>query len=160
MITVGQAVRLILDQVTPLSAEEIPILEARGQVLCESVRAGRNVPPFTNSAMDGYAVRWQDVARAGTERPVVLTVLEDVPAGYVAKRSLGPGAAIKIMTGACLPRGADTIVRVENTEPLGKQVRILRVDGLGSHIRKAGEDIKRGQLILGRVACWFLWIWG
>ncbi|MBI4529610.1 MAG: molybdopterin molybdotransferase MoeA [Deltaproteobacteria bacterium] len=148
VISVEQAVELILKQVSPLPAETVHILNATGRVLCEDVRAGRNVPPFANSAMDGFAVRWQDVAQAGSERPVTLKVLEEIAAGYVARQAVRQGTAIKIMTGAPIPRGADTIVRVEYTEPAGDQVRIQKVDGAGTHIRHAGEDIQKGQLIL------------
>ncbi len=148
MISVEEAVRLILDQVHPLPGEEIPILEAGGRVLFEEVRAGRNVPPFANSAMDGFAVRWRDVAQASSENPITLRILEEVAAGYVAKRPVREGTAIKIMTGAPIPRGADAIVRVEYTESTREQVRIHRVDGPGNHIRRAGEDIQKRQTIL------------
>lgn len=149
MITVGEAVELVLKRITPLATEDVPILQASGRILCENVRAGRHVPPFANSAMDGFAVRWQDVAEASQQHPVTLRVLEEAPAGYVARQSVVEGAAIKIMTGAPLPRGADTIVRVEYTESAGRQkVRITRVDGPGSHLRQAGEDIRKGQTIL------------
>jgi len=148
VISVHEAVKLILNQIAPLSGEEIPILLAAGRVLCEDVRARRSVPPFANSAMDGYAVRWRDVSRASAASPVSLRVLESVPAGYIARRRVLEKTAIKIMTGAPLPRGADTIVRVEYTESAGEDVRINRVDESGSHIREAGEDIRRGQTIL------------
>lgn len=150
MITVADAVELILKQISPLPAEQVPLLEASGRVLCEDVRAGRNVPPFANSAMDGYAVRWQDVAQASTDHPVTLNVLEEIPAGYVAKGSVKENAAIKIMTGAPIPRGADTVVRVEYTQAAQGSVRITNIDGRGSHIREAGEDIQKGQMILER----------
>ncbi|MBI2987063.1 MAG: molybdopterin molybdotransferase MoeA [Deltaproteobacteria bacterium] len=148
MISVYEAIEVILNQISPLSGEEVPILQAAGRVLCEDVCSRRSVPPFSNSAMDGYAVRWQDVAEASPANPVTLRILESVPAGYVAKRRVVEGSAIKIMTGAPLPRGADTVVRVEHTESAGDDVRINRVDGSGSHIREAGEDIQKGQMIL------------
>jgi molybdopterin molybdotransferase len=148
VITVGAAVQLILKQIRPLSCEEVRILNARGRILFENLRAARHVPPFDNSAMDGFAVRWADVAQASPALPTVLRVLETVPAGYVAKQRLVKGSAIRIMTGAPLPRGADTIVRVEDTETSGDEVRIRRAEGVGSHIRKAGEDIRSGETIL------------
>jgi molybdopterin molybdotransferase len=150
VITVEAAVRLVLKQISPLAAEEVPILRANERILHENVRANRKVPPFANSAMDGFAVCWQDVARASGTEPILLRILEEVPAGYVARYRLRQGTAIKIMTGAPVPPGADTIVRVEYTEPLAGQVRILKTDGAGSHIRKAGEDIEKGQTILAR----------
>ncbi len=148
MVSVEEASRIILRQVSPLPGEEVALLQAAGRVLFENVRASRNVPPFANSAMDGYAVRWQDVARASATDPVTLSVLEDVPAGYVARRRVTKGNAIRIMTGAPVPCGADAIVRVEYTEFIGDRVRISRVDGQGSHIRGIGEDIQKGRPIL------------
>ncbi len=148
MISVEKAVELVLKQVYPRPGEKVSILEALGRILFEDVRAGRTVPPFANSAMDGFAVRWRDVSRASAGHPVQLTVLEEIAAGYVAKKAVREGSAIKIMTGAPIPRGADTIVRVEYTESSGAQVRIHRVDGRGAHIRRAGEDIQKGQIIL------------
>ena len=139
-----------MKQVSPLAGEEVSILEANGKVLFEDVRARRSVPPFANSAMDGFAVRWQDVAQASAASPVTLRVLEGVPAGYVAKRRVIEGTAIKIMTGAPIPRGADTVVRVEYTDSLRGEVRITGVDGARSHVREAGEDIQKGQMILER----------
>lgn len=148
MVSVEEASRIILRQVSPLPGEEVALLQAVGRILFENVRASRNVPPFANSAMDGYAVRWQDVARASATDPVTLSVLEDVPAGYVARRRVTKGNATRIMTGAPVPRGADAIIRVEYTASIGDRVRISRVDGQGSHIRGIGEDIQKGRLIL------------
>ena len=148
MVSVEEASRIILRQVSPLPGEEVALLQAAVRVLFENVRASRNVPPFANSAMDGDAVRWLDVARASATDPVTLSVLEDVPAGYVARRRVTKGNATRIMTGAPVPRGADAIGRVEYTEFIGDRVRISRVDGQGSHIRGIGEDIQKGRLIL------------
>lgn len=148
MITVGEAVQLILKQIRPLPPEEVTLLESHERVLCENVRAPRHVPPFSNSAMDGFAVRWADVRHSSPDSPVILRVLETVPAGYVAKHRLVDGTAIRIMTGAPIPNGSDTVVRVEDTETIGDQVRIRKAEGVGSHIRKAGEDIRRGETIL------------
>ena len=148
MISVNEALRTILEKISPLRGEQVPILQAGGRVLCEDVRASRSVPPFANSAMDGFAVRWQDVARATAPPPVSLRVVEEVPAGYVAKSRVREGSAIKVMTGAPIPAGADTVVRVEHTESRGGQVLIRAVNGPGSHIRPAGEDIQKGELVL------------
>ncbi|MBI2090375.1 MAG: molybdopterin molybdotransferase MoeA [Deltaproteobacteria bacterium] len=148
VVSVGEAVEMILKEVSPLPAEEVRLLDACGRVLSEDVRAPRSVPPFPNSAMDGYAVRWKDVADTSVDHPVTLRVVEEVPAGYVPKARVTENSAIKIMTGAPMPRGADTVVRVEYTRSLPGEVRITRVDGPGSHIREAGEDIRKGQTIL------------
>jgi molybdopterin molybdotransferase len=150
VITVGEAVELILKRIRPLPGEEVPLLSADGCTLYENVRASRDVPSFDNSAMDGFAVRWRDVAGVSETSTVTLRVLEAVPAGYLAKHSLVNGTAIKIMTGAALPRGSDTVVRVEDTEVRGDQVLIKKTGGKGSHIRGAGEDVKRDQKILQR----------
>jgi molybdopterin molybdotransferase len=148
VITVGEAVEIILKQISPLPGEEVPLVQANGRILMEDVRAGRNVPPFANSAMDGFAVRWQDVAHASPATPVTLKMIDEVPAGHVSKHRVREGTAIKIMTGAPVPRGADTIVRVEYTTSSTDAVRISKRDPSGSHIRGAGEDIKKGQVIL------------
>lgn len=148
MITVGEAVELILKQISPLPGEDVPLVQANGRILFENVRAARMVPPFANSAMDGFAVLWQDVSQASPESPVTLRILDEVPAGYVSKHRVREGTAIKIMTGAPIPRGADTIVRVEYTISSGDAVQILQTDKSGSHIREAGEDIRKGQIIL------------
>jgi molybdopterin molybdotransferase len=148
VITVEQAVAAVLKQIKPLPAEQAALLAARGQILARDVRTERNVPPFDNSAMDGFAVRWRDVAKANADRPVTLRVIETVAAGYVAKQRLGAATAIRIMTGAPVPGGCDAIVRVEDTTLNGARVRINKTDGRKSHIRKAGEDIRKGQTIL------------
>ncbi len=148
VISVNEAVRLILSQISPLPAEEVPLLQANGRVLYEDVRTRRNVPPFANSAMDGYAVRWEDVAHASPSTPVLLRVLGEVPAGYLARHRVIRGTAVKVMTGAPIPLGADTVVRVEYTEAFSGQIRILEPEKAGSHIRQAGEDIQKGQKVL------------
>ncbi|MBM4262986.1 MAG: molybdopterin molybdotransferase MoeA [Deltaproteobacteria bacterium] len=146
MISVERAVALVLKQIRALPAEEVPLLAARGRVLARDVRAGRSVPPFDNSAMDGFAVRWRDVANT----PATLRVIETIAAGYVAKQRFEDRSAMRIMTGAPVPRGAEAIVRVEDTECSGDRVLIKKTDGRGSHIRKAGEDIRKGQVILAK----------
>ena len=150
MITVEQAVQLVLKQVRSLPPEEVAVVNALGRVLWENVRSNRTVPPFDNSAMDGFAVRWRDVAGASPESPVTLRVVETVAAGYVAHRRVPKESSIRIMTGAPIPGGADTVVRVEHTTASGDTVRIDKTDGSGSHIRKAGEDIRKGEVILQR----------
>ncbi len=150
MTTVNEAVKLILGTVSPVPTERVAVADGLGRVLCENVRSGRNVPSFANSAMDGFAVRWNDLASASSTAPVTLEVREAVAAGSVARRRVLPGTAIRIMTGAPVPAGADAIVRVEYTETRGDRVAVFRTDGKGSHIRAAGEDIRKGQLILER----------
>lgn len=148
MLTVDQAVHLILARIGPLESESATLLDANGRVIGETVRARWNVPPFRNSAMDGFAVRWEDVAACTPDKPTSLEIADEVAAGYVSKKAVSPGRAIKIMTGAPLPKGADTIIRDEYTRDHGHQVAILKTDGKGGHIRQAGEDIARGQVIV------------
>src|SRR3972149_10168665 len=108
MIAVEEATHLILDQIHPLGRERLNILQSLGRVLGEDIIARRHIPPWDNSAMDGYAVRWQDIQRAPSKKGVVLTVLADLPAGRIFTGEVGSGQAIRIMTGAPLPRGAET----------------------------------------------------
>lgn len=135
----------VLSALLALPAVEEPLASSLGLVLASPVVAPHPVPPFTNSAMDGYAVRAADVART----PVPLRVVEDVPAGKVASRSVETGTAIKIMTGAPIPAGADAVVRVEDTDQQGDQVTIRIGVPPGNSIRPAGGDIEAGAHVLG-----------
>ncbi len=122
----------------------LPLDAAAGLVLAEDVLAGVSLPPFDNSAMDGYAVRAADVS----EVPVVLPVADDIPAGRVDIGTLEPGTAHRIMTGAPMPPGADAVVMVEHTDGGVTDVRILRTAVLGAHIRRQGEDVTEGTVAL------------
>lgn len=135
----------VLGAVDRLPGERVGLERAGGRVLAEDATAGHDVPPFPNSAMDGFAVLASDVAAP----PVTLTVLEDVPAGSVATQPVKPGTAIKIMTGAPMPEGADTVVKVEVTrQPDDGRVEILESMGEGTAVRPAGGDITRGSTVL------------
>jgi len=153
MISVHDALTLILDTVSPLAGERVGLLQAVGRVLAEEIRSEREVPPFANSAMDGYAVRWEDIRDANADQPIALEILEVIQAGAVPTQAVTSGAVSKIMTGAVLPAGADTVIRVEDTEEYDGRVWIKRSERPGTHIRAGGEDIRRGQLVLekGRV---------
>ena len=131
----------VLGAVSALDAITVPVDEANGLALAHAVIAPHDVPPFSNSAMDGYAVIGSDVQST----PVDLIVLEDVAAGHVAVGAVVPGHAIKIMTGAPVPPGADTIVKVEDTEPGDGTVRILAPAALGTAVRPAGGDVQAGD---------------
>lgn len=122
----------------------LPLASAAGLVLAEDVRAGVSLPPFDNSAMDGYAVRADDVA----EVPVTLPVAEDIPAYRVDITKLEPGTAHRIMTGAPLPPGAEAVVMVEHTDGGVTNVRILRTAVPGAHVRRRGEDVVEGTVAL------------
>ena len=143
----------LLAALEPLPAVVLPLAEAHGLVLAEDATAALPVPPWTNSAMDGYAVRAADAAGAGPS-PVVLPVGGDVPAGAVPA-PLEPGTAQRIMTGAMLPEGADAVVRVEDTDqepgprPLPERVEIRVAPRPGLNVRRAGEDVGVGDPVLG-----------
>jgi len=153
MISVHDALTTILDTVSPLAGERIGLLDAVGRVLAEEIRSEREVPPFANSAMDGYAVRWDDICNTTMDQPVTLDVLEVIQAGAVPKQPVTPGTTSKIMTGAVMPSGADTVVKVEETEEHNGRVWIKRSERPGNNVRGSGEDIQRGQVVLekGRV---------
>ena len=143
----------LLAALEPLPAVVLPLAEAHGLVLAEDTTAALPVPPWTNSAMDGYAVRAADAAGAGLS-PVVLPVGGDVPAGAVPA-PLEPGTAQRIMTGAMLPEGADAVVRVEDTDqepgprPLPERVEIRTAPRPGLNVRRAGENVGVGDPVLG-----------
>jgi molybdopterin molybdotransferase len=145
MLTVEEARATIMQRLAPRPAVEVPLAEAAGRVLAASVRAPRTVPPFRNSAMDGYAVRADDVGPASAARPVRLAVVGEVAAGQVAARPLPPGGAIRIMTGAALPAGSDAVVRIEDTRSRDGNVDVLASVAPGTYVREAGEDIRAGE---------------
>jgi molybdopterin molybdotransferase len=148
MTSCSEALRLVLVSVAPLPARKTLLEGALGLVLAETVVSPETVPPFTNSAMDGYAVRVEDCAAASSGAPVSLEVLSDLPAGSVALHDVHPGTAIRIMTGAPLPEGADTVVPVEATSSDAGRVRITAPSKRGANVRRAGEDIREGEELL------------
>ncbi len=159
LITVEAALQTILSTVTPLPPLSVSLLEAQGHILAEAVCATENIPPFRNSAMDGYAVQAADLLAARPNNPVYLRVIADGPAGYPPRGTVIPGTAIRIMTGAPLPPGADTVVRFEETDEqhqsrgwptaqLGQPVRFFRSQPPWINVREAGEDIRAGSIVL------------
>jgi len=148
MLTVPEASARILEHVAPLSIERVPLLDALGRVLAESVRAPMTLPAWDNSAMDGYAVRGADIDGATVEQPVTLHVLETVAAGRFATQAVGSGQAIRIMTGAPLPEGADTVVRVEDTDGGTSQVLVRNARDARRNVRPRGEDFQEGEALL------------
>lgn len=148
MISVEEALSLILEDISEIGFEKVDIKEALGRVIAEGIHAKRNIPPWDNSAMDGYAVRAEDVKDASKESPAILKVVESLPAGYVSEKRLNPGEAVKIMTGALAPDGADTVVMVEYTERDGDRVKIFKNAAKGDHIRRTGEDVREGELVI------------
>jgi molybdopterin molybdotransferase len=147
MITVDEALKIVLDNVAALGVERASIVDASGRVLAEEIRSSRDIPGFDNSAMDGYAVRAADVAAASESYPVRLTVLETVGAGVMPSLRVGPGQAVRTMTGAPIADGADTIVPVERTRGTEAEIEILAPAEKGVFVRPRGEDLKRGELV-------------
>ncbi len=163
MISVEQALEKILAYVGILEEEEKPILDCLGQVLAEDIHSSIDVPPLDNAAMDGYAVRSRDTRNASRESPRFLSVIGMVAAGSISKRELKLGTAIRIMTGAPVPKGADSVVQFENTDELMRresatdqqlptEIGILCEAEAGLNIRQAGEDITKGSIVLSKGA--------
>ncbi|HKZ46947.1 MAG TPA: gephyrin-like molybdotransferase Glp [Thermodesulfobacteriota bacterium] len=153
MISVEAALEIILSGIKPLGMERINILSSLGRVLGEDITASTDNPPWDNSAMDGYALKAIDTKTASKNKPVILKVIEDLPAGYTAKKTIKKGEAIRIMTGAPMPKGADAVLMVEDTEKSEirskkSEVKIFREARLGDNIRKAGEDFRKGDIVL------------
>ncbi len=159
MISVEQALEKILSYVDVLGAEPSPILDCLGQVLAEDIYSGIDVPPLDNTAMDGYALRSGDTYGASQESPRFLRVIATVTAGSISECEVEAGTAIRIMTGAPIPRGADCVVRFEDTDEaqrrgsstgqqLPAEIGILVEAAAGLNIRRAGEDITTGSIVL------------
>ncbi|PYG01025.1 molybdopterin molybdotransferase [Georgenia satyanarayanai] len=155
MITVEEYQEHVLGRVEPLAPRRVPVTEAHGLRLAEDVIAVLAVPPFDNSAMDGFAVRAADLVGASGTAPVALPVDGDVPAGTTRPVTVGPGRAARIMTGAPLPPGADAVVPVElSDQPPGAaalpaRVLLRRAPEAGAHVRRRGEDVRPGDVVLG-----------
>jgi molybdopterin molybdotransferase len=162
---IREALDRILAAVAPLPSERVPILEAAGRVLAESVVSPIDQPPWDNSAMDGFAVRSADVRGASRESPARLRVVDEIPAGAFPRRPLGPGEAARIMTGAPIPEGADSVIRLEHTDAWtgsreergrgspGETVEVFDDSDVDRNVRRRGEDLRRGETVLepGRV---------
>ena len=155
-LTVAQALTAVLDGVSVLPAERVPLLEALGRVLAEPITARDSLPPFANSSMDGYALRVADLVGATADSPAMLRVVADVAAGTVSAVTLTAGTAARIMTGAPLPTGADAVVPVEDTNeawrnaerPLPEIIQIKRSVQAGDYVRHSGEDVQAGTAVL------------
>jgi molybdopterin molybdotransferase len=139
----------ILAAVSPLSGLDLTLSDAHGCVLAEDVHSTFALPPFDNSAMDGYAVRAADIASASAATPVVLHVVGDVAAGSTSPYTVQPGLCVRIMTGAPIPPGADVVVPLEDTDGGIAQVEIRTSSPAGTCIRTAGEDAQVGAEVLG-----------
>ena len=148
MRTVDEHLAAILGALTPVPTLDLSVLDARGAVLAEPVTAPVALPPFDNSAMDGYAVIAADVATASPAAPVTLPVIGDIAAGAPDVEAISGGMCARIMTGAPLPAGADAVIPVEWTDGGTGSVRITQAAPPGHYIRRAGEDVTAGQLVL------------
>ncbi|MEE9399138.1 MAG: gephyrin-like molybdotransferase Glp [Dehalococcoidales bacterium] len=158
MISIEQALEKILNYVHVLGQVSVPILDSLGQVLAEDVYSSINVPPLDNAAMDGYAIQSTDTPGASSDSPRVLRVIDTVIAGSISEREVEPGTAIRIMTGAPVPIGADCVVRFEDTDEARQKnslngrsisdIGILCKAKPGLNIRRAGEDITKDSLVL------------
>jgi molybdopterin molybdotransferase len=131
LVELDRAVELVLQAVRPLPAQELALDRALGAALAEDIAANAPVPAFDSSAMDGFAVRAQDIAGASAEAPALLSVIGESRAGAPAARALGAGEAIAISTGAMMPDGADTVVRVEETTSAGASIAVCAGFPLG-----------------------------
>ncbi len=160
MISVEQALEKILGYVNVLEEEPVPILDSLGQVLAEDIYSNINIPPLDNSAMDGYAVQSRDTDGASSESPRFLRVIDTVAAGSISEREVKPGTAIRIMTGAPVPKGADSVVPFEDTDetqrressnkPTITDIGILCKVLPDLNIRRSGEDIASGAKVLSQ----------
>jgi molybdopterin molybdotransferase len=155
MISVDQALEKVLEHVDILEAEESPILDCLGQVLAEDIFSDIDIPPLDNSAMDGYAVRSVDTYGASPESPRILRVIGAVAAGAISQSEVKPGTTIRIMTGAAIPKGADGVVRFEDTDEseyqgIPAEIGIFTEIEPGLEVRRVGEDIAAGALVLGK----------
>ena len=148
--TVHEASDRILGGIRALESEHVPLREAFGRVLAEDVLSPIDQPPWDNSSMDGYAVRAADVAFAAESNPVTLFVLETVRAGQRPSQSVAPRTAIRVMTGAPIPDGADTVIRVEDTDGGEQRVAIRDARDAGRNVRPRGEDLRAGAVALSR----------
>src|SRR5258706_16340751 len=148
MIPVEEAQERVLAEVQLLGTEQVVFFDAQGRVLREDIHARFDVPHGDNTAMDGYAVRADDIAPASVNAPVTLRVIENLPAGTVATKRVEPGTAIRIMTGALMPEGADTVAHVEITDAGSDDVQVLEPLRRGTNVRKRGEDMRAGDVVL------------
>lgn len=148
MIEPGEALKIILDSASKLEAKDIPVDQSVGFVLDEDISSFDDIPPFDNSAMDGFAILFDDTRGATEDKPAVLKIIDDQPAGTISDKTVIPGTAIKVMTGAPIPGGADAVVPIEDARYDGEEVSILVETTKDRHIRRAGEDIRSGSTVL------------
>ena len=148
MLSVEDARNQMLDTIPVLPTERRDILDCAGYVLAEALHAAENIPPFDNSAMDGFAVCSADVQEASKENPAVLSVVETIAAGYAPEKQVSSGQAARIMTGAMMPDGADAVVMQEVTELVDDKVKIFENVEKNENVRFTGESVKQGDCVM------------
>ncbi|SET28274.1 molybdopterin molybdochelatase [Natronincola peptidivorans] len=147
-ISLEEALEVLLKESTTTEAIDVPILDALGGVLVEDIVSDMNMPPFKKSSFDGYAVRSDDIHNATEDFPVTLKVIDFIPAGHVSSKEIGEGEAIRIMTGAKLPKGADVIIKFEETQFTKETVTIYKGYPSNTNIVRVGEDMEVGNIVL------------
>lgn len=152
MISATEAKGIILKNIKIKKPQRASLSDVLDLVLAQDIKATNFLPPFSNSAMDGFAVKALDTKGTSEKNPIRLKVIEDLPAGFSSRKTLKRGEAIRIMTGAPLPEGADSVVMVENTKGDGRYVEILRGAKHGENVRLKGEDVKKGEVVLRKGA--------
>ena len=143
-----EALKILLDDVEEVESEIVPLEKALGRVLAEDIVSRFMVPPFDRSAVDGYAVRAEDTFPAREYSPVELEVVEEVPAGMTPKKEVTPGKAIKVLTGAKIPKGANAVIMQEIAKREKNKIYVLRPVAPGQNIAFAGEDVKEGEVVM------------
>lgn len=146
-ISYQEARDLLMRTARPADLEEVPLQQAAGRILGRDLTAGENVPAFDKSPYDGYAFRAADTAEAGPDHPVTLRVLEEVPAGRMPREKVTAGTAVRIMTGAPIPEGADAVCMFEKTDFTGTRVTLFSSFRSGQNVIRAGEDVGKGTLL-------------
>ena len=156
MISVDEALEFILQQIVPREAEKVTILDALDRVLAEDIHSEVNVPPFDSATMDGYAVRAADMVSVSRGVPQSLRIVADLAAGYTTEVAVEPGTAIRIMTGAPMPTGADSVVRFEETSEgyngfrADGRINVFKAVSASENVRSRGEDVRQGELVLSK----------
>ncbi len=147
-ISIEKAEKILLDQNIESKTVDMPILDSLNHILVEDIKSDINMPPFDSSLLDGYALRSEDTIDASANNPVTLETIDNIRAGYVCKKAVGRGQAVRIMTGAKIPKGADAIIKYEDTVFTDKDVRIFDYLKPNSNIVRAGKDIAAGDMVL------------
>jgi molybdopterin molybdotransferase len=145
-IALEEAQSLLLESGCPVSECHVPLFDALGSVLSRNVFAAINLPSFDKSALDGYVLQAKDTETATGSQPVTLSVIEEVAAGHVPEKQVTPGTAIKVMTGAPIPEGADVVIKFEDVERVGDSLKLFSPLKSGSNIILAGEDVAKGEI--------------